>query len=97
MVEDLPENTDMPFTLSGAYKDQSASNPYYDDGNNWNNYNSDVNCYLMVIDPTATASLQQMLPDFLLKYCGAERATWAKYVLQPISRLHFDTVNNYNQ
>lgn len=98
VVADIPENTDLPFTLIASYKDQPASNPYFNDGVDWDEYNSNTNCYVMTSGDVSGDRLQQMLPEFFLKYHGKETAAFAKYVLQPLSELHYDSrVANYNK
>lgn len=98
VVADIPENTDLPFTLIASYKDQPASNPYFNDGVDWDEYNSNTNCYIMTSGDVSGDRLQQMLPEFVLKYHGKEAAAFAKYVLQPLSELHYDSrVANYNK
>jgi ABC-type antimicrobial peptide transport system permease subunit len=99
VVADLPQTTDIPFTLIGSYKDQPASNPYFHDGLDWNEYNSNTNCYVLLSGTPDKETLEQkLLPDFMLKYSGKERAAFAKYALQPLSQLHYDTrVANYNK
>ncbi len=99
VVADIPETTDIPFTLIGSYKDQTASNPYFHEGTDWNEYNSDTNCYMLVPgSPDAVTLETRLFPEFYLKHNGKERASFAKYVLQPLSDLHSDTrVTNYNK
>lgn len=98
VVSDPPATTDIPFTLIGSYKDQPASNPYFRDGINWNEYNSNTNCYLELSEGMTSAQLEQLLQDFMVKYSGKERASFAKYELQPLSQLHYDSrVSNYNK
>jgi ABC-type antimicrobial peptide transport system permease subunit len=99
VVADIPETTDIPFTLIGSYKDQPASNPYFHDGIDWNEYNSDTNCYMLVTgNPDATTLETRLFPDFFLKHNGKERASFAKYKLQPLSDLHYNArVANYNK
>jgi ABC-type antimicrobial peptide transport system permease subunit len=98
IIANTPATTDIPFTLIGSYKDQPASNPYFNNGIDWDEYNSNTNCYLAVTEGTSAESLQSMLPGFLLKYSGKEKASFAKYILQPLSELHYDSkVANYNK
>lgn len=98
VVANPPATTDIPFTLIGSYKDQPASNPYFRDGVDWNEYNSNTNCYLALSDGMAPDRLEQLLPEFMVKYSGKERASFAKYKLQPLSQLHYDSrVSNYNK
>lgn len=99
VVADLPSTTDLPFSLIGSYKDQPASNPYFHDGVDWDEYNSNTNCYLLVSGTPDAATLEnKLLPGFMAKYNGEERAKSVKYSLQPLSQLHYDTrVANYNK
>jgi predicted permease len=98
IIENTPATTDLPFTLIGSYKDQTASNPYFNEGTDWGEYNSNTNCYLTISGSMTAERLEEMLPAFLFKYCGKERASFAKYVLQPLSSLHYDErVANYNK
>lgn len=98
VIADTRQNSDIPFTFIGSYQDQVASNPYFNGGTDWDEYNSDTNCWIMLPDGMTAASLEPQLPAFLLKYCGKERASFANYVLQPLSILHSDQrVANYNK
>ncbi|HMJ70639.1 MAG TPA: FtsX-like permease family protein [Cyclobacteriaceae bacterium] len=98
IIANTPSTTDLPFTLIGNYKDQPASNPYFNDGVDWGEYNSNTNCYMAVSEGMPAERLQRMLPEFLVKYSGKERAAFAKYLLQPLSELHYDSrVPNYNK
>ncbi len=97
VVHDVPANSDIPFTLIGSYADQTASNPYYRDGVDWNEYNSETNCYALIPDASRAANIQRLLPGFLLKYVGKERAAFQEYQLQALSEMHFDArIDNYS-
>jgi ABC-type antimicrobial peptide transport system permease subunit len=98
VIANTPATTDLPFTLIGNYEDQVASNPYFNQGTDWDEYNSNTNCYLAVSKTLPAETLQEMLPEFMVKYSGKERASFAKYILQPLSELHYDSrVANYNK
>lgn len=98
VIEDTPQNSDIPFTFIGNYEDQTASNPYFNAGTDWQEYNSDTNCWIMVSGEMSAERMQPLLPAFFLKYIGKERAATASYELQPLSMLHFDDrVQNYNK
>lgn len=97
VVKDVPSNSDIPFTLIGSYPDQTASNPYFRNGTDWNEYHSDINCYALIPDASTAASLPNLLPNFLLKYAGKDRAAFQEYQLQPMADLHFDSkLANYS-
>ncbi|MEZ5104571.1 MAG: FtsX-like permease family protein [Draconibacterium sp.] len=93
---DLPETTDLPFKLIGDYKSQSASNPYFNDGTDWQEYNSNTNCYLLLPSEISAADLENQLVPFSAKYLGTESPAKPKYILQPLSKLHSWEVGNYS-
>ncbi len=72
VVADPPKNSDLPFTFIGDYADQFATNPYFKNGVDWDEYNSDTNCWITLPGGTTAQSLEDQLPPFLEKYCGKE-------------------------
>ncbi|RIH66371.1 ABC transporter permease [Mariniphaga sediminis] len=93
---DLPETTDLPFKLIGDYKSQPASNPYFNNGTDWQEYNSNTNCYLLLPDEISAINFESQLVSFSAKYMGTESPVKQKYVLQPLSKLHSWEVGNYS-
>lgn len=98
VIDDTKPNSDIPFQFIGDYADQTASNPYFNDGTDWMEYNSNTNTWIMLPAGMTAESMAPQLPAFFLKYNGAERASFAQYELQPLSKLHSDQrVANYNK
>jgi len=97
VIADTPENTDLPFTMIADYKNQTASNPYFNDGVDWQEYNSATNCYLQLPGNISRADFENQLVPFLTKYIGPDSPVNQKYLLQPLSELHFGAIDNYNE
>jgi len=96
VIADPPENTDLPFKIIGDYKSQTASNPYFRNGTDWNEYNSATNCYLLLPDNISASGFEKQLTDFFNKYNVRNPSIELKYVLQPLSDLHSGVCNNDN-
>ncbi|MCG8702134.1 MAG: FtsX-like permease family protein, partial [Bacteroidales bacterium] len=96
IIADPPDNTDFPFTLIAGYQDQTVSNPYFNEGNDWNEFNSATHCYLLLPDKLHPNDFEQQLIAFSHKYYGEEQPVKTRYVLQPLSELHSGVGNNYN-
>ncbi|MCG6189915.1 ABC transporter permease [Maribellus maritimus] len=95
VITDTPKNTDLPFTIIADYKSQSASNPYFNDGTDWQEYNSATNCYLLLPGDVSPADFENQLKAFAAKYIGTDSPVFKKYVLQPLSELHSGRAQNY--
>ena len=93
---DLPETTDLPFKLIGDYQSQPASNPYFNGGTEWQEYNSNTNCYLLLPDEIKATDLENQLVPFSAKYLGTDSPVKPKFVLQPLAKLHSWEVGNYS-
>lgn len=97
VIADTPENTDLPFMLIGDYKSQTASNPYFNNGVDWQEYSSSTNCYLQLPGEISRADFENQLVPFLAKYIGSDSPVNQKYILQPLSELHYGAIDNYNE
>lgn len=96
VVADTPGNTDLPFTLMANYQDQFASNPYFNQGKDWQEFNSATNCYLLLKSMSAE-SLASSLRAFQSKFYDKNRLDHVSYVLQQLKELHYDSrCSNYN-
>ncbi len=96
VIADTPKNTDLPFTIIADYKSQTASNPYFYGGTDWQEYNSATNCYLLLPDNISPGALETQLVSFAAKYIGTDSPVFQKYVLQPLSELHSGKAQNYS-
>ncbi|MBN1822231.1 MAG: ABC transporter permease, partial [Prolixibacteraceae bacterium] len=93
---DLPGNTDLPFKLVAGYRDQTASNPYFNNGSDWNEYNSATNCFVLLPQQMAIADFNNQLDLFYKKYNVNESALEQKYIMQSLSEVHSGNCENYN-
>ena len=96
ILADTPDNTDLPFKMIADYRDQTASNPYFNNGTDWKEYNSATNCYLLLPDDVDPVAFENQLSSFFVKYNGSDTPIEQKYVLQPLSELHSGNCENYN-
>jgi putative ABC transport system permease protein len=96
IISGPPENTDLPFKIIADYSSQAASNPYFGNGTDWNEYNSGTNCYLLLSDGISVNNFEKQLVSFFHKYHDKESVFEQKYLLQPLSELHSGKCNNYN-
>jgi len=95
IIADTPENTDLPFQIIADYKSQTASNPYFNNGTDWQEYNSATNCYVLLPHEISRADFEGQLASFSAKYIGGESPVKQKFVLQPLSELHSGKAGNY--
>jgi len=96
IISDPPDNTDLPFKIIADYSSQTASNPYFNGGTDWNEYNSATNCYLLLPDGISAKDFEKQLVTFFPKYNDKKSGLEYKYVLQPLSELHSGKIDNYN-
>ena len=96
VIADPPQNTDLPFRIIANYKDQTLSNPYFNEGTDWQEGNSATNCYVLFSDKLSVTAFRNQLPAFFHKYNKTNYTIDQKYVLQPLSELHSGVCNNYN-
>lgn len=85
VIENLPQNTDLPFTMLIAYDPTVRGN------DNWGSMATSVQCYLKLPDNLNPQQLESRFADFFLKYREKEEAEKIKLSLQPLRELHFDT------
>ena len=97
IIADPPKNTDLPFKIIANYKDQTISNPYFNDGIDWNEGNSATNCYLLLSGELSVTDFENQLPAFYNKYNKNNNSLDQKYVLQALSELHSGLCDNYNK
>lgn len=94
VVEDAPNNTDLPFDLMLSYvtiKKQSEAN------GGWNSIWSDEQCYFLLKEGEQIATIEARLADFEKKYLNAEDAERVSYIIQPLKTIHSDErFGNYN-
>lgn len=90
VMEDVGENTVLPFEIMISYNSQKDYNIYFDDGKRWNSTSGSTNNFLIIDNPEKVASVNQQLKDLIIKYKGEEAAEKLEFYLQPMSEVHFD-------
>lgn len=88
IVEDTPIRTDLPFEVMFHYKDQDAANPYFYAGDDWSEYNSSTNCFILLNEQLTAVAVETQLEGYLKKHQPAELASRRELKLQPLSELH---------
>ena len=86
VMEDAPSNTDLPFDLMLSYATIKANQ----ERNGWNSIWSDEQCYILLGEKEAAASLMSRMPAFVKKYLGDENYSKQTFNLQPLASMHFD-------
>ncbi|MFQ5631555.1 MAG: ABC transporter permease, partial [bacterium] len=85
IVKDVPENTDIPFNMLIAFHSEKRGDDH------WGNTYGSVNCFLKLAEGVDPKKLESRLGEFHAKYREKEKAREVALMLQPLTRLHFDT------
>ncbi|SMD31864.1 ABC-type transport system, involved in lipoprotein release, permease component [Reichenbachiella faecimaris] len=97
LVEDYKVTTNMPFNVFVHYEHLDGINPYYRKGN-WGSNSSATNCYVLVPDNYDVDNFEELLVGFVEKYHGEGASIDGKYLMQPLSDIHFsEKFDNYNE
>lgn len=97
LVEDYKETTNIPFNVFIHYENLEGLNPYYRKGN-WGSNSSATNCYVLVPDSFDVERFEEGLLDFVEKYHGEGGSRDDRYLMQPLSDIHFsEKFDNYNE
>ena len=86
VMEDYPENTDLPFNLMLSY----ASIKSVRDQVGWGSIWSDEQCYIKLRDGSTAASIEARIPSFVDKYLGETNYSHQTFLLQALRDMHFD-------
>lgn len=93
VVEDPPVQTDLPFYLLLSYETIRTNNQTHGWGSIW----SDENCYFLLREGESIRSIESQLEEFARKHDPESSWDQRRYVIQPLSDLHFnDDIGNYN-
>lgn len=98
IIEDSPENSHQPFNVLVSYK--SFTNDYYEldlDINDWDNTDNG-STYVVLPYEMDKPAFEAGLELFGKKYKGDRFSEFQKYLLQPLSEIHFDeryAANNF--
>ncbi len=91
VIADPPKSSDFPFEVLFHYKDQGAANPWFYEGEDWGEYNSDTNCFLLLSGNEDPKAFEKQLVAFVDKYLPEHTAAKRTYRLQPLADLHYSS------
>ncbi|SNS42604.1 ABC-type antimicrobial peptide transport system, permease component [Ekhidna lutea] len=89
VVEDEPNTSDFPFEVIFHHMDQDAANPWFRNGQDWDEYNSATNCYVLLDKGVNPNDFEKQLETIVDKYLPKHAAENRTYRLQPFSDLHY--------
>lgn len=93
ILEDAPENTDIPISLMLSYA--TVKKELEDHG--WQSIWSDEHCYILLKEGARREDIEARMPAFVKKHLGDDNRGEQSFVLQPLSEIHFDDrFGNYN-
>ncbi len=91
IIKDIPTSTDFPFDVLFHYQDQEASNPWFNEGKSWGEYNSATNCYILLPQGIDPIEFEKQLVPIVAKYLPEHVAEKRTYRLQALSNLHYSS------
>ncbi len=86
VVEDVPNNTDFPFTLFLSYETVRKKS----EERGWGGISSSDQCYFLLKEGTDIHSIEKQMAAFTDKYIGKDNYDKELFNIQPLSDLHFD-------
>jgi putative ABC transport system permease protein len=94
VVEDAPNNTDLPFDLMLSYITIKKES---EERGGWNSIWSDEQCYFLLKEGESISTIESRLGDFKKKYHNEKDAARTNYIIQPLKTIHSDErFGNYN-
>ena len=96
VIQDLPENTDLPFKVLLSLKTFSEKlNPGYT--TDWGNLSDNFQCYVVLNERSDLVSVEKKFKEIYRLNAGSERLEGRQFKLQPLSRVHKESqYGNYN-
>ena len=91
ILKDLPDNTDRKQEIYFSYSNLKDGNPKFASDDNWHTINSGMQCFVVLKNGVTAANAEKVFPAFAKKYLDKEDAKNTKYLLQPLSDVHFNT------
>ncbi len=86
IMEDAPNNTDLPFELMMSYVTVKKQR----EENGWNSTWSNEQCYFLLKKSESAAKIEGRLPAFTKKYLGEDDFDKTEFMLQPLATIHSD-------
>lgn len=98
MVEDLPAESDFPFTVFVAANSRSRSGyTYEEEYTEWGSSSSSLQTYVKLQPGITPEQVQVQFDPMIVKYTDQKMAEEKEYLLQPLSEIHFDSrYENYS-
>lgn len=94
VVEDAPNNTDLPFDLMLSYVTVKKES---EERGGWNSIWSDEQCYFLLKEGESISTIESRLDAFEKKYLNERDAARTNYIIQPLKTIHSDErFGNYN-
>lgn len=87
VMDDYPDNTDIPFDLLISYATIKSSM----DKLEWGSVYSNDECFVMLEPGVTPDQINSQFPAFIKRYEDKEERNEEKRWLQPLSEMHFDT------
>ena len=98
IIEDMPQNTNLPFKILINYEAQALTNIYWEDGKQWHSISSSTNVYFLAGDEFNVKGMENRFPEFIEKYLGEGHSKETAYLVQPLGDIHyskdFDSYSN---
>jgi len=86
IMEDAPDNTDLPFDLMLSY----ATIKKESEEKGWKSTWSDEHCYFLLKENENISTVDSRLPAFSKKYLGDDDPDKTQYMTQALTDMHFD-------
>lgn len=90
VYEDIPQNSDFPFTIIASYKGFENRNENGWPLDDWSTNTSNHQVYMLMPTGAATAAIDNELDKFEKKYNTSNPDTKRTHFLQPLGNVHFD-------
>ncbi|CAA9233257.1 MAG: Acidobacterial duplicated orphan permease (function unknown) [uncultured Cytophagales bacterium] len=87
VMKDVPRNTHLPFQMVVSFANYQRGNP---DVQKWD-YSNHGYVYVVLPQKLAPGRIESKLPAFMARHIGAETAKNARFLLQPVTDIRFDT------
>ncbi len=93
IMEDCPDNTDLPFEVMLSYITIKQQH----DQEGWNGIWSDDQCFVLIREGESATAIEARIPQFVRKYLGEDNPDERTHLLQPLAEMHHDDrFGNYN-
>ncbi|MCF0057927.1 ABC transporter permease [Dyadobacter sp. CY356] len=90
ILKDIPVNTDRNQEIYLPYENLKDENPWIAKDDSWMGVYSGSNCFVLLKEGVAQATVEKSLPLISKKYYSAKDAPGWQFKLQPLSDIHFN-------